>query len=823
MQMKFANEKNCIIALAILFTIISAYVQSFPHDIKEGTIPDERAFYQWTMLYMEGKYVIPIEDLKGHYTDEIKFVAAQEQMIFVDVELLDMNGTGVKDDVLVKVYDSDGNGVYNATVELNTMKGFLRTVTDYDGTAVLYNVPLEPVQRITVYYSLPNKMPAIVSTPMRVERLSGLYTIFISDFSVSIEGVRESLSKSTLHITDPNGKPVKGISAWLNFDYYLGETGVNGTIELGEISENPRLIQLKVDSNFAHNLRVYIDDEFIGISDEKGLIFIENFASLILDVKVIDSFSDGVENADVFIDNIHLGKTDANGEFHVSEIELALGEHVLRVECIREGYEVPLGSVVVEIDGNYYIANRWAPGYPFLLALFITVGLENYITIILASFSLVSLYLISRRFFNWKVAFISTVLFMTNGIAVLMLFSKTMADYASTAFAVIGMLLFIQSFNERWRKKFVILGIFSGMMFGIATAMRYSTVVVTIAPFFFILATMYKSKRKRWRIIIPTREAFVYSMKRAIPFLIGLAILGAMIANYNSALFGGPLNAGYSMEHSIEYETLNNTTVPKILTPTETLFEEQFGMGGFKKVMHNLPRIYSQLFLVFPILFLMPHAVWRGRKHSIILAFTLWALTIIIIYSSMYWVGQVPMEDMRYFLPAVPAVSVIVGYSIYSIFSNSSLRVSIAILIISLLIIANLASAAWGINYQLEREKGWAQPSALQEYKRVSISQLLSEPLAYNGKLVRVENAKVISMKFNFYSIKDSSSERSLTLHFESEKDRPELEVNATINVQGFFRVGKTNNPEIPDPEGEWEINIRANTKDRVEVVGGMI
>lgn len=62
--MKF-KEKHALFLLAILFIFTTIYISSFPYDLKTSyTVPDEKAYYDWALIFAKGKYYIPVEEIE---------------------------------------------------------------------------------------------------------------------------------------------------------------------------------------------------------------------------------------------------------------------------------------------------------------------------------------------------------------------------------------------------------------------------------------------------------------------------------------------------------------------------------------------------------------------------------------------------------------------------------------------------------------------------------------------------------------------------------------------------------------------------------------
>ena len=559
---KHASQRNAVIILAILFIAAGLFVARYPHDrelpdgsVQPGTIPDEIAFYEWAEIAMDGRLTVPISEVAGRYVDTATFYVYNETRPGIQAAA----GLIGRDTVQVMVTNNNGNPIHGAIVRLYE-RTTRESETDRNGMAVFEGVGLG-LHRIEVEY-----WPDGADRPL--------------------------FTKTTIE--------VKAI---------IGQYGINVDVEAEVLDENqmPRAR---------------------------------------LSVRVTDIFNQTMPDTRIYLDNgpEPIVITDENGEAMI-ELAIPLGSHIIRAENVVEGVDQPTASVVVEVDGEMRYANRWPPGFSVLLAGLMLIGLEKGVGIILAGIDCTSTYFLSRRFHNWKVAFLATVLVMTSTLGLMMIYSRYMADYASMTFALLGFWLFMEAVEEKvgWigerRYLYPLLAFLGGLSMATAVTMRYSTIVVCLAPFVYLLARMLKESRAQrlgsrgpqettpvpdsrnefglfaaigsphrprlagpspssslrkgfgLRGWLPTRQSFVWHLKKAIPLIIGLLVIGAMLASYNSALFGGPFNSGYQMSHDLNQATLENGTINE---PSESFFESYFSYD--KESLSNLPRLTSILF-----------------------------------------------------------------------------------------------------------------------------------------------------------------------------------------------------------------------------------
>ena len=95
------------------------------------------------------------------------------------------------------------------------------------------------------------------------------------------------------------------------------------------------------------------------------------------------------------------------------------------------------------------------------------------------------------------------------------------------------------------------------------------------------------------------------------PFILGLVIIGCLLASYNANLFGGPLIGGYQMGHTVEAVDGNATVV----TTEQTMFEQYFNpsLGVIQNIIN---RILPQLFFLLPTLFIAPLGLFLDFRKS---------------------------------------------------------------------------------------------------------------------------------------------------------------------------------------------------------------
>lgn len=382
-----------------------------------------------------------------------------------------------------------------------------------------------------------------------------------------------------------------------------------------------------------------------------------------------------------------VGVTGKNGDF----LLVVPAQRMYHVVAVKETENIipPVGSVVVKVDGKYAIANRWPPGYSYLIIPYWLSGLIHLINIFNCFVASASVYVITKRLYNEKTAFFATFLVIASGVGMMMIYSRGMADYASMAFSTAGIALFVESLygDNRIFRSFV--GFLGGLSFASAVVIRYSTVAVILGPFIYLLIRFVKYRS----------EALKKDSLPVFAFILGLLIVGSMLALYNTTLFGSPLNSGYQMSHRIEAVNGNVT----IKTPERTMFEEFFH-PSWNSVQNAFNRILPQLFLLLPPLFIAPLGLLLDFRRDRAWLLFFWALPILLIYMQLTYVGQIPYEEMRYFLPVLPPAAILSAHAINHLQKWSGGHI-FAIILLILLLIIGFMMAYCAIFWQLHRHE----------------------------------------------------------------------------------------------------------------------
>jgi hypothetical protein len=523
-------------------------------------------------------------------------------------------------------------------------------------------------------------------------------------------GMKMQNRNITVTVFNGNNEPVSGARLKLKHNklglFMRGRTGDDGTYTFDMVRQGifkvfvytqnkPLMFNFATDYRNA-NYPIIISAQIINWSD----------TNVILNVHVDHFINPNIDNVDIFLGQRRRsqepsGQTDNDGNFL---LKLSHNQsRSYRVVGVKETKNIfpPFGSKIVYVDGEYAIANNWAPGYSYFIIPFWNAGLIDIINIFAFLIVCISTYLLAYRLYNQRTALIASVLVMASGIGMIMIFQRGMADYAAMAFATFGLALFIESIREYSTKRrlfvYIILGFLSGLSFAFAVTMRYATIIILIGPLVYITIKSIKEFKATKFTRIKR------SLPSAIAFVIGLAVIGLILINYNAMLFDGPLNSGYQMGDSVKNIGSNST----ISSPDKTMFEAYFNPspGAIENIFD---RILPQLFLLLPTLFIAPIGVCLDFKKSRTWLMAFWTIPILILYMQISWVGKLSVEDMRYFLPILPPTTILGAYAINKLinFENKKKHHKLLVIMpIILLILVGFLSAGYGINWLIHRRE----------------------------------------------------------------------------------------------------------------------
>ncbi len=654
--------------LIVLFMISSVFVLSFPYPLQErpngmwdgGTIPDEHAYFGWAWIYYKtGKTYVPLEDVGRTKIQHLDFFIGNtpESCVFVKID--------VSASILTPAVSPGEFLTQNPVKPQSPIKPGVRSkweVRPRDVTVTVYNGYNTGISGAHIVIR--------EKSGLRFEGVSdregkftarvppGFYTV-----TVFIKGFTKGFEK---------GNPLKLTFAtdFFNLDYPILATPALKSLSNGTKAEEAEVAEVA-------DVNIHVD-HYINKNLEGVKIYIREQGKL-----------------QKWQDKKPVGYTDKSGNFTLT----LPAQRIYHVVVVKETENIipPVGSVIVEVDGGYAIANRWYPGYSYFIIPFWLTGAINFINIFNCFIASASVYLLSRRLYNKETAFYATLLVITSGLGMMMIYSRGMADYASMAFSTAGIALFIESiYSERAMNSF--LAFIGGLSFAFAIAARYSAAAIIIALVVYILIRFVRNSASSF--------ISIYSLKKALPilfFILGLFIVGSLLAYYNTTLFGSPLSSGYQMSHRLEIVNGNVT----IKTPKETMIE-RYLHPSWKSISSSLKLSLPQLFLLLTPLFIAPIGFLLDFRRSRAWLLFFWGFIIFFLYLQLGGVGIPPYEEMRYFLPVLPPAAVLSAHAISYILVHLKNRPRMSVFMhiqLVLLVILGFLMAYCGIFWQLHRRE----------------------------------------------------------------------------------------------------------------------
>ena len=127
--------------------------------------------------------------------------------------------------------------------------------------------------------------------------------------------------------------------------------------------------------------------------------------------------------------------------------------HVIAVKETQDIFP-PTGSVIINVDGKYAIANHWPPGYCYLIIPFWISGLIDFINIVTGILACCATYILAKRLFTPEIGLVAAGLVLVSGLTMVMIYQRGMADLAAVAFATLGIALFIEIQHQEKSTKF---------------------------------------------------------------------------------------------------------------------------------------------------------------------------------------------------------------------------------------------------------------------------------------------------------------------------------------------------------------------------------
>lgn len=397
-----------------------------------------------------------------------------------------------------------------------------------------------------------------------------------------------------------------------------------------------------------------------------------------------------------------LGSTDGAGELSL-RLDTS-GNFILWAEKPSLKGGIPQAALVRK-GGDYRMVNVYPPGYALLLAAFMKVGLEGWVSPLSAGITTIATYCLGRRLFGWKVASAAALLTTTCSIAIVMTYARGMADYTAMAFCFLGLWLFVESMlapPRGWAG--LALGLAAGLAFGTAISMRYFVAAGLLGPP--LVLSFSRAKGLLLQRVGKAGTALPRPiLRRFLAALVGFAFPMALIAAYGAVYLGSPLSMGY----------LHNMGVAP--GPSGQPVPRETAIGDF--VLDNLnplaalPTLGRRLLLLtiaMPFVLLLPLAVVRRYRSPGVMLLGSYFLSNLVTFSMSPWVASWrdlsrSLEDLRYFLPGVPAASILAANALLSLHTPSGIRQALLILTVLAMVGVGLVVANLTIGLILARPR----------------------------------------------------------------------------------------------------------------------
>jgi len=741
-EKSLSRERDRILMLVVLYFVVAGFVLSHPHSFESPTVPDEKAYFGWAMLYLNGTIDMPVQDWFGIKADKDLLVDANgPHAIDISATVADLNGTGKKDDVtvLVKRYDSGRvTPAANATVtlQLSTGKTISRT-------------------------SDPNGEVSFTNLPKGFVVIEASYKLF--GFTL----------KQSIIFSSPDGLA------------YQGLMDVAGSERVGS--------SYKVT--------------FLGK----------------------DILSDPITRANVSVLTVPQGKTYSgiSSQDGMFEVTLAPGTYHASFRKPPARGESPFATIVM-VDGKPRVVSHWPPGYSFLLAGMIALRIVDATALIMMAIGSVSIYFLVRRLLDPMSAFFATCVYMTAGIAIAIVWTSGMADYASLTFACAGTTAFVESVyahHLKKRGKWLALGVASGLLFAFAVWTRYSTATMLAAPLAFLIFLLIVDMKEhpkgdgsseaslaRWRKFGNVMKLRTF---QSLPFVLGLVLLLVPLFMYNMHYFNGPFNSGYSYGSQMVVTSSDGGTNASVQENNYfSNFNPAIAMDTVDERLKLLPLIMA------PVLAVPVMLVARRRDLLVWFGFVAFGANFFL-YLFVPWVaawGDLTrsLEDMRYFLPALVGAAMLCGLGLSTLYGGKK---SAALAVLLILMLAGFASAGVMIDLQNARQRpqapGPGGPPAQDTHKLLRIIDLQYAPSKFNGTLVEVRNASFIRyVNSATFLISDLSTNVTCAIRLDGYTP-PALVQNDKLTVKGLFTWNDLNHDGLGEDK-ELTISVKGGTKDGV-------
>jgi hypothetical protein len=513
-------------------------------------------------------------------------------------------------------------------------------------------------------------------------------------------------------------------------------------------------------------------------------------------------------------------------------------------------------SVVVLHDGVFTVVNEKGPGHVMMMLPFHMMGIEFLFGPVMMAFAVFSTYMLGKRLLDWRVGFLAAILVLTNVTVLVMWYRYYWTDASTMHTLVLSVWLLVeanywyngkrldarkeQNATTKQRLLAAGLGILSGLAFGASVSTRYATALILVALIFYLAAfyliRSWPHLRKR-QVLKALKETAGFWLILAV-FFLGLMCVLIPLMNYNTEYFGGPFRSGYDATPLMQFNTTRG------LTPRNTSGTWSSGfMSSLSTTLGNFGAILPTLIMRVPALLIVPVGIWVLRKKPMILTFLLlWIVINLATYLSLGWMdmyANIPpgvMHEPRYFMPSLPPMVIIggagiMGFARWAVQKTSTKGIDseakkvrkafVACTIVGILALAGLVPAA---NYFSTLQYGGALqprpggPPPPQQPVTVTTDQLVNNPAMYNGSIVRVANAVVLSVNGIVVRILSPGSIHAngvaVHLDFFPPGQLPNVQVGNSVEVTGHFVVRL-----LPNQQMDTFIGVRYNTPDLFRIL----
>jgi hypothetical protein len=522
---------------------------------------------------------------------------------------------------------------------------------------------------------------------------------------------------------------------------------------------------------------------------------------------------------------------------------------------IDEWDHIPTQSVVVEHEDEVVVVNEKGPGHVVLLLPFYMLGVDFLFGPFMVALAVIATYMLGKRLANWRVGFIAATLVMTNVTVLVMAYRSYWTDASTMHLLVLSIWLLVESiywFNgksldpktenrstAKQRVLGLVIGISSGLTFGLSVSTRYATALIIIALalyvcIFYLIRAWPDLKKKRFNKMLKRTDTFWGVI---IAFAVGLMFILVPLMQYNNEYFGGPFRSGYDALEVNKYDPDNQVIAAR---NTSEGWSQDFG-DMVSYAMSNLGALLPLFIARMPGLIFLPIGIWVLRKRHLLFLFIPWLVINLFTYLSIVWVDMYAtlppqaLHEPRYWMPSIPVVALLAGFGIDRLSrwltgiegsKNNKARDKrkFSTLIITLIILGGLV--LWCViptaNYLDNLGPGGAEGPGRRPPQTnliiVNTDKLVDSPYRFQDEFVVVENAEVIDVENATVIIRsiDARGTEGVLVRLDSwpRDEIPEVNIGDKVEVIGMFIVRPR-----PDLDEEFYINIKYDTKDYFRIL----